>query len=308
VERWRRRIQDLVDACLDRHIEAGRIDFAKDLGNIVPAIFSLELVGVPSDHYALVAHNAHVSSHLAADDPQWADIAADQQFEAERMLEAIEAKRTGERGSDIISVLLNARDKGAALSDEDIVRLSSLIVGAGIDTTSAVLASTFVHLTRRPDLRRKLIDDPRLTLNAFEEFMRISVPTQGLCRTVARDVELGDQTLRRGDRVMLCYAAACRDPKAFYDAEDLVLERKPNVHVAFGGGIHRCIGSLYARLEFETVFNTVLRRMPDFQVELDKVVSFANVGIVTGFISVPATFTPGPRVGADPKIKGFLAG
>ena len=135
--------------------------------------------------------------------------------------------------------------------------------------------------------------------------MRVSAPTQGLCRTVTRDVELGGQSLRRGDRVMLCFAAACRDPAEFYEAEDLVLERKPNLHVAFGAGLHRCLGSLYARLEFEVVFNTVLRRMPDFQVQLDQVKSYDNVGVVTGFISIPATFTPGPKVGADPRIAGW---
>ncbi|MDB5448607.1 MAG: bioI 2 [Phenylobacterium sp.] len=304
-ERWRGRIQELVDACIDRHIESGRIDFAKDLANIVPAIFSLELAGVGSDHYELVAHTTHLTSHLAGDDPAWKTVAANLEHQGQRIRQAIEAKRTGERGRDIISVLLNARDKGAAISDEDVFSLVNLVISAGIDTTSAVLGSTFQHLTRRPDLRQKLIDNPKLAVTAFEEFMRVSAPTQGLCRTVTRDVELGGQSLRRGDRVMLCFAAACRDPAEFYEAEDLVLERKPNLHVAFGGGLHRCLGSLYARLEFEVVFNTVLRRMPDFQVQLDQVQSYDNVGIVTGFISIPATFTAGPKVGADPRIAGW---
>jgi len=86
-----------------------------------------------------------------------------------------------------------------------------------------------------------------------------------------------------------------------------VLDRKPNLHVAFGSGTHRCLGQFYAKLEFDIIFSTVLRRAPDFQVDLDAVRSFDNVGIVTGFTSVPATFTPGPRLGVDPKVPGFFA-
>lgn len=303
VERWRGRVQEMVDACIDRHIESGRIDFAQDISNIVPALLSLELTGVSTERYELVAHNHHLTSHLPADDARWAALMEDLAAERQMVVDAVEARKT-DRRKDVISVLLNARDKGAPFDDQQIAALAGLIIGAGIDTTASVLGATFAILTRRPDLRQKLLDDPKLTVNAFEEFMRYSAPTQGLCRTVTRDVELGGQALRRGDRVMLCFAAACRDPNEFDQADDLVLERKPNMHVAFGAGNHRCLGSLYARLEFEIIFNTVLRRMPDFQVELDKVKSFDNVGIVTGFTSIPATFTPGPKVGADMKAPG----
>jgi len=306
-QRWRPRLQDLVDACLDRKIESGRIDFAKDVSNIVPAILSLELAGLTTDHYEMVARNHHLTSHIPGDDPRWRDLAADLALERQQVVDTVQARKTGARGRDVISVLLNARDKGANFSDQDIVKLASLIIGAGIDTTASVLNNAFVLLTQQPALRKRLMEEPKLTVDAFDEFLRISAPTQGLCRTVTRDVELGGQKIRRGDRVMLCFAAACRDPNAFDRAEEVVLDRKPNLHVAFGSGTHRCLGQFYAKLEFDIIFSTVLRRAPDFQVDVAAVQQFDNVGVVTGFTSVPATFTPGKRLGVDPKVPGFFA-
>lgn len=304
VERWRVRVQELVDACLDRHIESGEIDFAKAISNIVPAIFSMEFVGVTPEQFELVARNHHLSSHLASDDPRMDALRADMGIEHQLVVDALEHRKSN-RGDDMLSALLNARDKGRDFSDEKILKLAELVIAAGIDTTAAVLCSTFVILTEQPKLRQRLIDNPKLAISAFEEFVRYSAPTQGVCRTLTRDAELGGQKLRRGDRLMLCFAAACRDPEAFADADALVPERKPNMHVAFGAGTHRCIGSMFARLEFEIIFSTVLRRMPDFQVDINRVTSFDNVGVVMGFTSVPATFTPGERVGADPKIAGW---
>jgi len=304
VERWRERIQTLVDACIDRRVEAGSIDFAHDLANIVPAIFSLELAGVSPHRYEATARLYHVAAHLASDDPLWAELAADAAAERELIALSLE-ERKRERKGDVISALLDAREWGDPFSDEDIIGLANFIIAAGIDTTGSLLASCFILLTERPDIRDRLIAEPELTLPAFDEFTRLYTPTQGLCRTVTRDTVLGGQWLRRGDRAMLCFAASCRDPREFESPGEFILDRKPNSHFAFGGGNHRCLGSQFARLEFEITLNTVLRRMPDFEVDLDAVRSFDNVGVVTGFRQVPAQFTPGERAGADPGIPGW---
>jgi len=304
VERWRTRIQTLVDACIDRRIASGSIDFAHDLANIAPAIFSLELAGVSPHRYDATARLYHVAAHLASDDPLWAELAPLAAADHELIRETLEARKQ-ERKSDVISTLLDARDKGSPFSDEDIIALANFIIAAGIDTTGSLLASCFILLTERPDIRARLIADPSLILPAFDEFTRLYTPTQGLCRTVTRNTELGGQTLRRGDRAMLCFAASCRDPRRYDEPGDFILDRKPNTHFAFGGGNHRCLGSLFARLEFEITLETVLRRMPDFSVDLTQVQPFDNVGVVTGYRQVPATFTPGERLGADPGIPGW---
>lgn len=305
VEKWRGRVQELVDACLDRRIETGSIDFAADLTNIVPAIFSLEFVGVPTDHYEYVAFSSHMMTHTSAGSPEWAEVMKAREVEAVRIREAIEAKRHGPRGTDVISVLHNAKDAGEPITDTDIFNLVRLLIVAGIDTTSATLAVALIHLTNLPELRKRLAEDPSLLATAFHEFVRLSTPTQGLCRTVTQDLEFGGQKLRRGDRVMLCYSAACRDPSQFQSPDAVDIDRSPNAHLGFGNGQHRCLGSGFAQLEFEVILSTLLRRMPDFRVDMAAVKSFENVGVVAGYESVPANFTPGSRLGVDPRVPGW---
>jgi cytochrome P450 len=305
-ETWRERIQRLIDACIDRRIESGRVDLATDMFNIVPAIFSLELVGLPTDNYEDIAWLAHITSHLSADDPRWEEVLrrSERADQSRRLYAAIEARRSDRRG-DLISQVLNARDKGIELSDDDVAALGGLIIGAGIDTTSALIGNTFINLTRFPSVRERLREHPEQTREAFDEFMRIGTPTQGLCRTVLRDTELGGQTMRAGDVVMLCWPAANRDPREYPDPLDIDLDRKPKMQVGFGYGNHRCLGQHYARLEFEIIFNTVLRRMPDIKIDVAGAKEYENCGIVTGWESLPATFTPGVRLGADPGVDGW---
>lgn len=308
VEKWRDRIQRLVDACIDRVIETGHIDFAKDLSDIVPAVFSLELVGLPTDNFAAVSENHHFTAHLPADDPRWQDAMAGIIEEQRRIAETIERLKdvpAGQRPATVIGHLLDARDKGGNFPDEDIAQLAALTIGGGIDTTAAMLGTSFTILSEQPGLRRQLIERPEIIVDSFNEFMRIAAPTQGLCRTATRDTTLGGQTIRRGERVMLCFAAASRDPREFPDPETVVLDRKPNRHVGFGSGNHRCIGAHFARLEYELIMSSVLRRLPDFKVDVAAAESYDNVGIVAGWTTVPATFTPGPKVGADPGVPGW---
>jgi cytochrome P450 len=306
MERLRGRIQEIVDAFLDRHIESGRIDFAADLVNILPAIYTLELLGLPTNDFMKVARNHHVAGHIMPYSPEWAAIGKELAVEADMIRQTIAERRNGSRGKDVISGLLNAQDRDAGnISDDEIFRMVQLIIGAGIDTTASVLAQAFVILTEQPEIRRELAADPSLIRGAFDEFVRVSVPTQGLFRTVTGDTELGGQKLKKGDRLMLCFAAACRDPSEYQSAGEVRLERSRPTHAGFGAGPHQCLGRLFARVEFEVILQTVLRRMPDFEVDVSRVVTLDSVGISSGFVSVPATFTPGRRLGVDPNLAGF---
>jgi cytochrome P450 len=303
VEAWRPRMFDLVNACIDRHIETGSIDFAQHVTNIVPAIFSLELIGVSPALFEQVAKSNHEMTHLAPGQTLPPEVAAGMGSWAVELTSILQNPGAERRG--VIGYLLDAREGGTELTDADIMGLAGITIGGGLDTTSAALGTTLVLLTEYPELREPLREHPELIHDAAEEFLRIAAPTQGLCRTVTRDVDLGGQQLRRGDRVMMCFAAANRDPRAFECPQDIVLDRKKNRHVTFGSGIHRCIGSQFAKLEWEATVTTVLERMPDFEVDLEQARSYENVGIVTGWRSVPATFTPGPRIGIDPGIPGW---
>jgi len=303
VDSWRPRMFDLVDAFVDRHIESGEIDFAEDLTNVLPAVFSLELVGLSSEPFRNVAKMHHATAHLKPGEVFAPEVAEGLGNERLGVMHAIHDPDFERKG--VIGYLLDARDRGVELSDADIMGLVGITIAGGIDTTAAALGTTLVVLTEHPELREQLRARPELLPDAAEEFLRISAPTQLLCRTVTRDVELGGQELRRGDRVMLCFPAANRDPAVFECPHDVVLDRQRNRHVTFGSGIHRCIGSQFAKLEWEATVSTLLARMPDFRVDVDAARTFDDIGIVMGWRSLPATFTPGRRVGVDPDVPGW---
>lgn len=309
VSRWRDRLERLVDACIDRCIETGKIDFALDLSDIIPAIFSLELVGLPNKFFQEASENHHFTAHLRADDPRWEEAMAwineEVRLTNEMIRDYTAMPRSDRPTNNVVGHLVNAREDGAQITDEDIASMAALTIGGGIDTTAAMLGTTFTILSENPALKQQLIDHPEIIEDSFNEFMRIAAPTQGLCRTVTKDTELGGQKLKRGDRIMLCWAAANRDPREFERPEDVVLDRKPNRHVGFGYGNHRCIGTYFAKLEYELIMAAVLKRLPDFKVDMDKAAPYDNVGIVAGWTTIPATFTPGPRVDADPGIEGW---
>lgn len=299
VAKWRDRIQELVDACIDERIETGTMDFTQDLADIVPVIFTLEFVGVQTPEFRKLARIHNMSSHLTINDPEWPEVVAaineERQFVADEVARR-KALPTGERGEGMIAWLLDAQDKGVDLPMETLLKLCMLTLGAGIDTTASVIGTSLMMISKDPELRRKLVEEPELIRPSFQEFLRLSTPTSGLVRTAMRDTELGGQKISRGDRVMLCYAAASRDPREFEDPENFRFGRRASRHTGFGSGIHRCIGAHYAELEFEVVLSTILRRMPDFQVDAANSAKYDNIGIVDGWIKLPGTFTPGKRL------------
>lgn len=301
VSQWRDRIQTIVDAALDRVIEAGTVDFTPDVAETVSTVFSLELVGVVPDNPRALAHAMNTTSHLAADDPRWAPAAAIIAQEAARIAAEVgrPARPAAAGGREtVIETLQAARAAGADLSDAKITELAMLVLGAGFDTTASVVGTSLMMISQDADLRRSLIDRPDSIGAAFEEFLRLSAPTSGLTRTAMRDTELGGHRIRKGERVMLCYAAANRDAREFAEPGCFRPGRRSNRHVAFGSGLHRCLGAHYAQLEFEIVISTILRRMPDFRIDAERARKYDNIGLVDGWVTLPASFTPGPRVGA----------
>ena len=162
-----------------------------------------------------------------------------------------------------------------------------LLIGGGVDTTTALTSAALVHLGRDLELRGRLIAEPALLPTATEELLRVYPPSRTHARTVTRDVELGGCWLRAGDRVLLGEASACHDDLAFPDADRFVADRSPNRHVAFGMGIHRCVGSHLARLEAVEILTAVLERIPDYQ--LGEVVEYPNWAAIGGWASIPVT-------------------
>jgi cytochrome P450 len=292
------RIREFTAEAIDRVIENGSCDFVHDIAVRVPAFMTLELLGIPTEKWQLYAEPLHASAWAPPDTP-----------EHERMQEGIawllgdlaaELDRHRDEPDDgLLTHIVNAEIDGEPMPQEHMVGMAFLLAVGGLDTTAALLSNTFLYLDEHPDLRAPLRDDPELRTSAFDEFMRYFTPTQSLARTATCDVEIGGQQIKAGDRVFISWAAANRDPEEFDAPNEVVLDRFPNRHSAFGLGAHRCVGSHVGRAQWNIVMEDVLRRMGDYRVLRDGVEKYQSVAVVYGYRSIPCEFSPGPREGGE---------
>ncbi|HEV7897613.1 MAG TPA: cytochrome P450 [Planosporangium sp.] len=294
-------VRQATDAMLDRVCATGRMDFVLDLGNPVPALATMKLAGLPLDDWETYAEPMHgIVSHPAGGPEYLRCMAALQQLGG--ALGALVPRLRTDEADGLLSGLAKATVNGQPLPDGEIVLIALLVMQGGVDTTTALLSNTLCWLEEHPEHRQRLIDQPELMEHATEEFLRVFTPVPALARTATRDVALGGQQLREGDRVLMSFAAANRDPAVFDDPAEAKLDRFPNPHTSFGLGIHRCIGSNFARSWFQTMLRGVLDRMPDYTIDRTAAGRNHSIGIINGFLNLPATFTPSqPRGVALPR-------
>lgn len=208
---------------------------------------------------------------------------------------AVSTRMQGAPQDDMIDVLLSAEIDGVKLTFDDVVSNLMLLVQAGLETTASAMSCAFHYLGTRTDERDRLIHEPELMTTAVEELIRFAGSIHGIPRTVTKDVEFGGQTLCPGQQVIVNYASANRDDSEFPDADKCLLDRETNRHLGFGAGVHRCLGSNLARLEFRIGVEQALARMPDLTVREAESVFHGN-SVTRGFRKIPVHFTPGPRV------------
>jgi cytochrome P450 len=168
---------------------------------------------------------------------------------------------------DIITQIIGMDLDGEPMSDEDVLMTTFFLVEAGHETTVGGLGTMLLNYGRRPDLRRRLVEDPSLVPAAVEEALRFDPPIQTIGRTVTEDTRLHGVTMRTGDKVVLCWGSANRDEEIFDRPDEMIIDRPRNNHMAFGNGIHKCLGAPLARMEMRVVLEEVLRRIPDYRIE-----------------------------------------
>ncbi|MCB0991508.1 MAG: cytochrome P450 [Acidimicrobiales bacterium] len=174
------------------------------------------------------------------------------------------AERLENPGDDLISQLLHGEVDGVAIEPIEVAQTCNLLLIAGIDTTWSSIGSAMWHLAGHPEDRQRLVDDPGLIPLAVEELLRAYSPVT-MARIVAADTEYAGCPMSEGDRIIMNFPAANRDPEAFPDADKVIIDRAENRHIAFGVGIHRCGGSNQARLEMRVAIEEFLARIPDFE-------------------------------------------
>ena len=297
VKRWEPFVDEIVRACIDEKIESGRIDFVDDLANIVPAVLTLAMMGIGLKKWSLYSEPTHASVYTPEDSPEM-----DRVMEMRRemgidlltqMVEIRENPRPG-----LVNALLQVRIDGEPAPDLDIMGNLGLLIGGGFDTTTALTAHALEWLSENPDQRDMLIRQRDTLLDpATEEFLRFFTPAAGDGRTFSGDVEVEGTQFHEGERLWISWAMANRDPAVFPDPNDLIMDRKGNRHFSFGIGVHRCVGSNVARSVFKSMLTAVLDRMPDYQCDPGGAVHYETIGTIQGMRKLPATFTPGPKLG-----------
>ena len=246
---------------LDQRIGDGQMDLVLDYASPVPAILTMKLMGLPHDNWQLYANLFHSVMAVPQDSPEYTNAIAAVPAMMEGVV-AFAASRRAEARDDLTSFLIQFEFDGQRLTDEQLLNILWNLIAGGVDTTTSQTALTLLHLGTHPELRQQLIDHPELYRTATDEFFRYFSVNQQLSRTVTRDVVLGGQQLRRNDRVVISWLAANHDEHEFDRPDEIVLDRAPNRHVAFGLGPHRCIGSHLARLMSEVMVKAVLDRIP----------------------------------------------
>jgi cytochrome P450 len=292
VQKMRPFMEQLAHWFLDQRIGDGQMDLVLDYASPVPAILTMKLMGLPCDTWQLYANLFHSVMAVPQDSSEYAEAIAEVPAMMQGVLE-FAATRRAEAGDDLTSFLIQFEFDGKRLDDAQLLNILWNLIAGGVDTTTSQTALTLRHLSTNPALRRQLIDHPELHRTATDEFLRYFSVNQQLSRTVTRDVVLGGQTLRRNDRVVISWLGANHDEQEFERPDEIVLDRAPNRHVAFGLGPHRCIGSHLARLMSGVMVKAALDRIPDYQVDLGGVHEYLGNPSMTGLGKLPVTFTPG---------------
>jgi cytochrome P450 len=287
------RIEHWVTYYIDRIIETGTCEMSEDLACPIPAAVTLELLGFPQSDWPRISNAFHGAAYEEGT-PESARAHQDMFWVAARVGEELAERRRAPR-DDAMSDIVSRQIDGKQISMSDAQNLVFLTVGGGVDTTTALTSAAFVHLSAHPADRALLAEDLGRLDTATEEFLRVYPPARTHARIATRDVDLCGSHVAEGDRVLLSEVSACHDDRAFEDADQFMIDRFPNRHVAFGLGIHRCPGSHLARAQFKEIIRQVLERMPDYAVAESAIVEYPNWGVIGGWAKIPAVFTPGHR-------------
>jgi len=267
-------------------------DFVTEIAAELPLLVIAELLGVArEDRGKLFTWSNRL---IAPDDldfgsPADAQLAVMELFQYATWL--AERRREDPR-DDIVSTLVHAEVDGEKLGGLEFNMFFFLLVIAGNETTRNAISGGMQALCEHPAERAKLVARPELLDTAVDEIVRWVTPVMQFRRTATRDLELGGQKIRENDKVVMYYAAANRDPRAFVAPERFDVTRDPNPHLGFGIGVHYCLGASLARLETRILFEEVFRRVPDL--ELCGPVTRVRSNFINGIKSMPVRFTPAP--------------
>jgi cytochrome P450 len=291
VQRLAHRVQQLVDGLLDTAAPRGKMDAIGDFAYPLPITIIAELLGVEPEQRDFF-RDASTKIAVAMGPVTDTSVAAGA-IEGRNQLLAyfdrlIKQRREDPR-QDLLSALIQAEDRGDFLSHGELLAMLLLLLVGGHETTVNLIGNGLLALLRHPDQLELLRREVGIEKRAVEELLRYDAPVQYSGRVVRRTIEFAGRRMRPGQDVRLLFAAANRDPSAFDDPDTLDLRREPRPHLAFGAGIHFCLGAQLARLEGQIALSTVVRRFPELRLATTQL-RWRPAPVLRGLESLPIRF------------------
>jgi len=296
VVKWEPLVRDLTNAAIDDVIESGSGDFVEEIVNVVPAVLTMAMIGLPLSDWVVYNEPAHAMIYTPPGSPDYPRVQQMQMDMAMHLFNYVAEFRTNPRPG-MLSALIEAEIDGEPLPEINIMGTLMLVIGGGFDTTTALTSNSWRWLAENPEAKARLLADPTLWDTATEEFLRFFSPSQGTARSITQDCEVAGYSFSKGDRALVSFSMPNRDPKHFEDPDTLKLDRFPNRHAAFGLGNHRCIGSNLARMQFKGIMQESLARIPEYEIDYDGLERYETVGTINGNKNMPMTFPAGERKG-----------
>ena len=287
------RLQALARQIVNAVVERGECDFVSEVAGEMPSYVIAELMGLPlDDGRELYKLTETIHSAPESLPPGAGREAVLKMF---GYASGVIAEKRARPADDLATRLLQAEVEGRRLTDPEFLLFFLLLIDAGGDTTRNLLSGGLLAMHRNPDQLAWLMADlPGRLPSAREELLRYTSPVIYMRRTATRDARLGEADIKAGDKVVMYFGAANRDPDQFADPDRLDLSRSPNEHVAFGGGPHVCLGQHIARLEIDAILVEVLTRLKDLSIVGEPQWLVSN--FISGPRTMPVRFAPGPRV------------
>ena len=292
IEAMRTRIQGVVDNLLDSVQPNSKMDVISDLAFPLPATVISELLGIPVEDREQFSYWAKAITSIQGTGQANPDIALraqDNLLEVREYFSEIFSQRRREPGDDLISALVTAEEQGDKLNEAELVSTCTTLLLAGHETTTCLIANGILTLLKLPDQLQDLRSNPSLLPSAIDEINRYETPLQRGFKLVAKETRIRGTKIKQGQIVLQMLGAANRDPTYFPNPDRFDIRRTGERNIAFGHGIHFCLGAPLARLEGEIAIRTVFQRLPKLRLDT-KTVSWAEGTYFRIPVSVPVFF------------------
>lgn len=290
IEQLRPRIQQIADELLDAVQAQGRMDLIADFAFPLPITVISEMLGIPAqDRQQFRAWSQTIVTATVGPQPEEA-LAALETFV--QYIKMLLADKHAHPGSDLTSGLVQAEERGDRLHENELISTIFLLIVAGHETTVNLIGNGMLALLEHPDQMHLLRQDSSLLPSAIEELLRYTAPvTLSTPRWASEDISMHGKVIHKGEMVFVSLIGADTDPRQFPDPELLDITRQENQHVAFGKGIHYCLGAPLARLEGQIAIGTLLQRLPNLQLGREsEQLTWTQSPILRGLTSLPVTF------------------